>query len=81
MVSMVKLIGRNRSQLDPLHRWAEQVRIELHAPWRAFLLQAQVDGGRWDTMRIREERRLRGREMYGESKKFRVVGEVITKEI
>lgn len=57
---------QNRSQLDSVHRRAEQVRIELHAARRAFLLQAQTDGDRRDAMRDREERRLCRRQMHGE---------------
>lgn len=61
-----RLIVQNHSQLDSVHGRAEQVRIELHATRRAFLLQTQADGDRRDAMRGGEERRLCRRQMHGE---------------
>lgn len=57
---------QNHSQLDSVHGRAEQVRIELHAARRAFLLQTQADGDRRDTVRGGEKRRVRRRQMHGE---------------
>lgn len=64
---------QNHSQLDSVHGRAEQVRIELHATRRAFLLQTQTDGDRRDAMRGGEERRLCRRQMHGELNDSQVI--------